>query len=343
MKIVVQIPCLNEEATLAEVISDIRRATRAFDTTILVIDDGSTDRTVEVAFEAGADWVAQHPYNAGLARAWMTGLAAAVNLGADVIVNTDADNQYQAACIPDLVRPLADGHADVVVGARPIAQTAHFSLLKKALQTLGSGLLRRLSRTAVADAPSGFRALTREAAIRANVFTDYTYTLESLIQAGRSGLRVVSVPIRTNGPTRPSRLMAGMWSYVARSAKDMLRIYTIYEPLRSYWTAAALPLSLAVLLGLRYLVLITWSDPTRSHAPSLILAAILATMSFLLMALGVIGDLLSVNRRLLEDQRIAYRRDAARRGTMRGRLDYRLIGRDGREIRIQGALSGEVE
>ncbi|MHC0055647.1 glycosyltransferase family 2 protein [Actibacterium sp. D379-3] len=332
MKLFVQIPAFNEEGTLATVIEDIRTATAGLDASILVIDDGSTDRTVEVALASGADWVAQHPQNAGLARAWQTGLTAAINLGADIIVNTDADNQYNAECIPNLIHPIEEGQADMVVGARPISDTAHFSPMKKRLQNLGSSMARRLSGTSVADAPSGFRAMSRETAIHANVFTNYTYTLETLIQAGRSGLRVVSVPIRVNGPTRPSRLISSMWRYVVRSARDMVRIFTIYAPLRSYFIASVTPLVLALALAVRYGALVVWVDPSRSHAPSLIFAATLAMLAFLLMALGVIGDLLSVNRRLLEDLRLATRRQQADQGALRGRTAFRLLRKDGTEV-----------
>jgi glycosyltransferase involved in cell wall biosynthesis len=328
MKLVVQIPCLNEEETLPAVIADIRRATAAMRAIILVIDDGSTDRTREVALAAGADFVAVHPRNAGLAQAWLTGLAVSVNLGADVVVNTDADNQYVADCIPDLIAPILAGQADIVVGARPIATIEHFSPLKKWLQAMGSRVLRYLSKTDVADAPSGFRALSRNAAIQANVLTDYTYTLETLIQAGNTGLRVASVPIRTNGPTRPSRLIRSMRRYVILSARDMIRISTIYGPRRSYWTASVVPLVLSGLLCLRFVVLVTFSDPSRSHAPSLIFAATLAILGFLLLALGVIGELLAFNRRLLEDIRLTGRLADAAEGRMRSRTAYSLIARE---------------
>lgn len=326
MRLVVQIPCYNEEETLAEVIADIRTATAAFDEVlILVIDDGSKDRSVEVARAAGADYVARHSRNQGLARAYMTGLAAALNLGADVIVNTDADNQYRAEGIPGLVAPIAEGRADMVVGCRPIEDIEHFSPLKQRLQRLGTAVVRLLSGTSVRDATSGFRAINREAALRLNTFSDYTYTLETLIQAGRSGLRVESVDIDTNGPTRPSRLMRSMGQYVLRSATDMLHISAIYAPLRSYVAAGAVPMAGAVLLGLRYLFLITFIDATRSHAPSLILAAILAGLAFLFWGLGVVGEILTINRRILEEIWIRQRRADAEAGILRGRAEFTLI------------------
>jgi hypothetical protein len=212
----------------------------------------------------------------------------------------------------------------MVVGARPIDDTEHFSALKKRLQRLGSFVARRLSKTVVQDATSGFRALNSEAAIRIHTFSDYTYTLETLIQAGRSGLRVASVDIDTNPPTRASRLIRSMWRYVFRSASDMLRIYAIYAPLRAYLAVAALPLGLSLLLGLRYLALVTMVDPTRSHAPSLILAGVLAGLGFMICGLGLIGESLSVNRRILEELRTRQRRQDAIAGTLRGRTDFTL-------------------
>lgn len=311
MRLVVQIPCLNEEATIGETIREIRAATADFDDVlILVVDDGSTDSTVETAFKAGADHVVRHRINRGLARAFMTGLAVSLNLGADIIVNTDADNQYNATSIPDLVSPIRDGLADIVVGARPISDIEHFSPLKKRLQRLGSKMVRFLSDTKVADATSGFRAISRDTALRLNTFSDYTYTLETLIQAGRSGLSVMSVDIDCNPPTRGSRLISNVRTYVWKSSFDMLRTFAVYAPLRAYMLIGSIPFGFSVLFGIRYLVLITFVDPTRSHAPSLILAAILAGLGFLVMGIGVIGQLLDVNRRILEELRLNQRREA---------------------------------
>lgn len=329
MRIVIQIPCFNEENTLAETIADIRSAMSDFDDVIvLVIDDGSVDETVSVAMKAGADFVAQHGQNRGLAHAYMTGLAASLNLGADIIVNTDADNQYMAKNIPDLVRPIINDKFDLVVGSRPINQTEHFSSVKKFLQRLGSRTVRFLSSAPVEDATSGFRAMSRHAAIRLNTFSSYTYTLETLIQAGRSGLRVTSVDIETNPPTRPSRLMSSVAQYVFRSTVDMLRVFTIYAPFRSYSIAGLVPLSLAFILGVRYLYLLFLVDPTRSHAPSLIAAAILAILGFLLIAIGVLGELLNINRRLLEEQRYEQRSRNAENGTVSGRCEFELLQAD---------------
>jgi glycosyltransferase involved in cell wall biosynthesis len=208
MKLIIQIPCLNEAGTLSVALQDLPRSIDGFDEVEwLVIDDGSTDDTAAHARELGVDHVIRHPVNRGLAAAFMTGLDACLRLGADVIVNTDADNQYQAADIPKLTMPILSGQADMVIGARPIAETEHFSWIKKKLQRLGSWAVRAASKTSVADAPSGFRAISRETAMRLNVFNAYTYTLETIIQAGLSNLRVLSVPIRTNPDLRPSRLV----------------------------------------------------------------------------------------------------------------------------------------
>ncbi len=321
MVIVIQIPCLNEGTTIGPTITDVlRHTTHLGDVRILVIDDGSTDDTVDQAWAAGADYVVRHGVNRGLAEAYMTGLSFALSLGAEIIVNTDADNQYDAAGISALLAPLRAGEADVVVGARPIEAIAHFSPVKKRLQRLGTAILRKLSRTDVVDATSGFRAITKEAALRLNSFTDYTYTLETLIQAGLNGLRVCSVPITCNPPTRSSRLMRNMRSYVWRSARDMLRLTVVYAPLRSYLILSAAPLLAALLLGLRYLVLVMFVDPARSHTPSLILMAVLGVLGFLIVALGMIGEMLSVNRRLLEDQQVMERRRAVQSGELLPRV-----------------------
>ncbi|MGE4552247.1 MAG: glycosyltransferase family 2 protein [Desulfovibrionaceae bacterium] len=299
----IQIPCYNEAETLPVALADLPRELPGVARVVwLVVDDGSTDDTVAVAKAHGVDHVVRHTRNMGLAKAFMTGLNACLELGADIIVNTDADNQYDAACIPDLLAPILEGRADMVVGARPIDQVEHFSPLKKRLQKFGSWVLRKVSGTEVQDAPSGFRALTRRAAMRLNVFSEYTYTLETIIQAGQARLAVVSVPVRVNGKLRPSRLMSSMVSYLRKSLATVLRISITYRPLRFFLNAAWVFFILGGVLCLRWLALY-FLGTDRAHVPSLILATILLSGGFFCAVLAVLGDLLAVNRKLLEDVR----------------------------------------
>ena len=236
MKLVIQIPCFNEAASLPVSIGALPRSVPGCERVEwLVIDDGSSDDTAEVAMQLGVDHIIRHPTNRGLAAAFMTGLDAAVARGADIIVNTDADNQYDARDIETLVKPIIDGCAEFVIGARPIDATLHFSWLKRRLQALGSFVVRLASRTSVADAPSGFRAMTRDVALRLNVFNRYTYTLETIIQAGRSNIRVLSVPVRTNPDLRPSRLVSSVGNYVFRSLGTIVRIFATYRPMLFFW------------------------------------------------------------------------------------------------------------
>lgn len=301
-KLVIQIPCLNEEETLPIALAELPKSVPGFDEVeVLVVDDGSTDRTVEVARRHGVRHVLSLGRNCGLARAFSAGLAKALSLGADVIINTDADNQYCAADIPALLDPITAGKADLVVGARPIAGIAHFSPLKKLLQFVGSAVLRHVSQTTVADAPSGFRAYSREAALRMNVFSRFTYTMETLIQAGRQGLRVASVPVRVNPKLRESRLFRGMAAYITRSLGTMIRIYVLYSPLRFFlWLGFPLLLAGGALM-VRWLYYFLCIDPHIQKIPSLILASVLILMGVQLLALGVIADLISRNRTLLEE------------------------------------------
>ena len=300
MKLIIQIPCLNEAATLGTALATLPRTVAGFDKVEwLVVDDGSTDGTAELARQLGVDHVVRHPVNRGLATAFMTGIDAALRHGADVIVNTDADNQYEAADIPLLVQPILEHRADMVIGARPISQTEHFSWIKKQLQHLGSWAVRIASRTDVADAPSGFRAMTRETAMRLNVFNAYTYTLETIIQAGLSNLKVISVPIRTNPDLRPSRLVKSIPNYVKRSLVTILRVFVIYRPLTLFmWSGALLGL-IGLAISTRYLALLSVGEGS-GHVQSLILAALclmLAAMSFMI---GLIADLIATNRKLME-------------------------------------------
>jgi len=300
MKLIIQIPCLNEAATLGAALATLPRAVEGFETVEwLVVDDGSTDDTAELARKLGVDHVIRHPVNRGLATAFMTGIDAALQHGADVIVNTDADNQYEAADIPLLVRPILERRADMVIGARPIAQTEHFSWIKKSLQRVGSWAVRIASRTDVADAPSGFRAMTRETAMRLNVFNAYTYTLETIIQAGLSNLTVVSVPIRTNRDLRPSRLVKSIPNYVKRSLVTIIRVFVIYRPLALFMWASALLTLVGIALGARYLAYLFTGDG-GGHVQSLILAALCILLGGLSFMIGLLADLIATNRKLLE-------------------------------------------
>lgn len=300
MKLVIQIPCYNEAASLPHTIAHLPREVAGCDEVEwLVIDDGSTDDTAAIAESLGVDHVVRHPVNRGLAAAFMTGLESAVAGGADIIVNTDADNQYDARDIETLVRPIVERRAEMVIGARPIADTDHFSWLKKRLQMLGSAVVRAASNTDVADAPSGFRAFTREAAQRLNVFSSYTYTLETIIQAGHSNIRVVSVPIRTNPDLRPSRLVKSIGRYVWRSASTIVRIFATYRPLTFFWMIAAFFLMIGAFSGVWYLGY-KMLGQGAGHVQSAVLAAAAITIGLILFMLGFLADLSSVNRRLLE-------------------------------------------
>ncbi|NEQ43778.1 MAG: glycosyltransferase family 2 protein [Leptolyngbya sp. SIOISBB] len=308
VKLIIQIPCYNEEATLGLTLAELPQSLPGIDQVEwLIIDDGSWDRTVEVARSCGVHHIVRLPYNQGLAKAFMAGMEASVRAGADIIVNTDADNQYNAADIPHLITPILKGEADMVIGARPIQEIAHFSPLKKRLQGLGSWVVRLASNTKVPDAPSGFRAFSREAALKFNVFNEYTYTLETIIQAGQKGMKVESVPIHTNADLRPSRLVKSIPSYVQRSLFTILRIFMTYRPLRFFCLAGTVPFTAGFLIGIRWMILYFGGTP-RSHVPSLILAAILMLMGFQLWILGFVADLLAVNRKILEENQLHFRR-----------------------------------
>ena len=307
MKVVIQIPCLNEEATLPATLAELPRQLPGVDEVEwMVIDDGSTDRTAEVAREGGVDHVIAMHGNQGLARAFMAGLVGATERGADVIVNTDADNQYQADGIIKLIRPILDDEADMVIGARPISAIRHFSPVKRFLQKLGSGVVRKLSGTRIRDAPSGFRAFNREAALRLNVFSSYTYTLETIVQAGHSNLRVTDVPVRVNAPTRPSRLIRSTPAYIRRGILDMLATYVIYHPTKIFNLLGILFLVPAGALALRYLVLAGMGFG-KGHVQSVIASGVLAVSGVFMLAIGIVAHLLAVNRRLLEEIRFLER------------------------------------
>ena len=310
-KLIIQIPCYNEERTLGTTLAALPRYLPGIDTIEwLVINDGSKDRTVEVAKANGVDHIVQFTTNQGLAKAFMAGLQASLKAGADIIVNTDADNQYCADDIPQLIKPILLGQAEIVVGARPIWKTKQFSPTKKLLQNLGSWVVRLASKTNIPDAPSGFRAFSREAALQLNVFNNYTYTLETIIQAGQKGMAITSVPIRTNSVLRPSRLVKSIPSYVVRSLFTILRIFMIYKPLRFFLLAGSVPFSLGVIIGVRWLIFFV-AGSERTRIPSLILAAILILIGFQLWMFGLVADLMSANRKLVEEVQLRMRRSDA--------------------------------
>ena len=302
-KLIIQIPCLNEAGTLTQTLKALPRHVRGFDAVEwLVIDDGSNDGTAKIAADAGADHVISLGYNQGLARAFMAGLEFALKQGADVIVNTDADNQYSADCIPDLVQPILEGRAQIVVGARPIQNIEHFSPVKKLLQRLGSWVVKRVSRTNIEDAPSGFRAIHRDAAMRLNVFSAYTYTLETIIQAGRKNIPIVSVPVKTNPDLRPSRLVTSIPNYVVRSIITIFRIFIVYKPMRFFLLIACLIALPAVYFVCRFLVFYALGEG-GGHVQSLVLSAALFALAGMAGVGGILADLIATNRLLLEDLR----------------------------------------
>ena len=303
MKLIIQIPCFNEAETLAITLSALPHQLPGFDVVEwLVIDDGSNDDTVEVAKANGVDHVVRHVRNQGLARAFMTGLDACLRLGADVIVNTDADNQYNADDIPSLIAPIISHRADIVVGARPIEAIEHFSPAKKLLQKLGSWVVRVASKTNIPDAPSGFRAISRNAAQRLMVFNDYTYTLETIIQAGQKNMAITSIPIRVNKDLRPSRLVKSIPLYIKQGFVTIIRIFIIYRPFRFFASIGLVLFGAGFLIGLRFL----WHyfhGAGAGHIQSLILAGALLLMGFQTFLVAFIADLLAANRRLIEDLR----------------------------------------
>jgi glycosyltransferase involved in cell wall biosynthesis len=309
MKLIVQIPCYNEEATLPETIRDLPVELPGLDAIeYLIVDDGSADHTVQVARELGVHHIVRHRRNRGLAAAFITGLDAALAAGADIIVNTDADNQYCGQDIGRLVAPILAGQADIVVGDRGVAAQEHFSPIKRALQRLGSVVVQRAAGIPIPDATSGFRAFTREAALHLTVLSDYTYTLETLIQAGARKMAVVFVPIRTNPQTRRSRLIRNLPSFISLSAVTILRFYVMYRPLRVFLTVGGILLLLALLPGLRFIFLFWGSGGAAGHIQSLILAAILAIVGFQVCLIGLVADLVRMNRKMLEETLYRMRR-----------------------------------
>ena len=301
MKLIVQIPSLNEEKTIAATITDIPRQIPGIETVkVLVIDDGSTDGTAAEARKAGADHVISFTNRKGLARAFMAGINAALREGADIIVNTDADNQYCGDDIPQLIAPILKGKADVVVGDREVGKIKDFSLVKKILQKAGSWVVRKLSNTDVPDAASGFRAYNREAAFHLNVVSNFSYTLETLIQAGKGSLAVGHVPVRTNPGSRPSRLFTNLFDYVTRSLATLIRIYTMYEPLKVFSLIGSVIIMAGAALAIRFIHFLIVADG-RGHIQSLIFAAIFLIVGFQILVIGLLADIIAANRKLTEN------------------------------------------
>jgi glycosyltransferase involved in cell wall biosynthesis len=306
VKLIIQVPCYNEENTLPATIEALPREISGVDSIeYLVVNDGSQDKTAEVARRCGVHHVVDLTKNQGLAAGFMAGVDACLQLEADIIVNTDADNQYRGADVETLVRPILEGRADIVIGERPIDDIEQFSPLKKKLQRLGSWVVRAASHTNIPDAPSGFRAFSREAAMKLNVVSGYTYTLETIIQAGRKNMAIISVPVRTNPVSRESRLFRSTWQYVKRSIFTILRIFVMYNPLSFFLFLGLCFFGAGFLIGLRFLVLMFVYNESTGHVQSLLLAVALILIGVQTMILGLQADLISANRKIMED--IQYR------------------------------------
>lgn len=301
MKLIIQIPCYNEAETLEIALNDLPKQLDGIDQIeYLIINDGSKDNTVEVAKKWGVHHVVNFKQNKGLAKGFMAGLDEALRQGADIIVNTDADNQYCAEDIAALIAPILEGKADYVIGARPIDQTEHFSFIKKKLQHFGSWVVRKASNTDIPDAPSGFRAMSREAAMRINVVNDYTYTLETIVQAGRERIPITSVPIRTNEELRPSRLFSSIWGYVKKSMLTIIRAYIMYKPLKCFSYLASVPMVIGLIYAIRFIVAYIMGSGA-GHVQSLILGCTLIILGFLTFMIGLMADIIAANRKILED------------------------------------------
>ena len=301
MKLIIQIPCFNEAETLEVTLNDLPKHIDGIDEIeYLIIDDGSHDNTAEVAKKWGVHYVVRFRRNKGLAKGFMAGLDACLKNGADIIVNTDADNQYCGADIETLVRPILDKKAHIVIGERPIDDTEHFTPLKKKLQHFGSWVVRKASKTTIPDAPSGFRAYSREAAMRINVINDYTYTLETIVQSGREKMAVMSVPIRTNPELRESRLFHSMWGYIKKSMLTIVRTYLMYRPLYFFFMLGSILALVGVGFFVRYFVFFC-SCEGGGHLQSLILASTLLIVGFQTIVVGLLGDVISANRKILQD------------------------------------------
>lgn len=310
MKLIIQIPCFNEEETLEIALNDLPKELEGIKTIeYLVINDGSEDNTVQVAKDWGVHHIVHFKRNKGLAKGFVAGIDECLRQGADIIVNTDADNQYCGEDIGKLIQPILDGRADMVIGERPIDTTEHFSFLKKKLQRFGSWIVRKASKTEVPDAPSGFRAYTRDCALRLNVINEYTYTLETIVQAGRNKMSVMSVPIRTNPELRESRLFKSMFTYIKRSMFIIIRAYLMYRPLKFFSFLGLIPFTIGFAIGVRFLYIMFMGIGTEGgHVQSLLLSVLLILLGAIIGIVGLLADIIAANRRLLEDIRYETRK-----------------------------------
>lgn len=318
MKLIIQIPCYNEETTLPEVVNDLPKELAGVDTIeYLVIDDGSSDRTVEVAQQIGVHHVLSLGSNRGLAHAFSAGIQKCLDLGADIIVNTDGDNQYSGHCIGDLIAPVVEGKLDMVIGARPIEDIKHFSWLKKRLQRVGSKVVQKFSGTKIPDTTSGFRAYSADAAMRLHVFNRYTYTLETIIQAGHMNMMIGHVPIKTNAKTRESRLISSIPKYISRSMSIIIRSYITYQPFKTFFYCSLIPALAGIGLCGRFLYYYI-NQAASGKIQSLILAAILLIIAFNLFTLGIVADLISANRKLIQETLYNTRKQTYEKNKARG-------------------------
>ncbi|MBR5564906.1 MAG: glycosyltransferase family 2 protein [Roseburia sp.] len=308
MKLIIQIPCYNEAETLEIALNGLPKQIDGIDTIeYLIINDGSKDNTVEVAKNWGVHHIVNFKRNKGLAKGFMAGIDEALRQGADIVVNTDADDQYCGADIEKIVRPILDGKADIVIGARPIDETEHFSPLKKKLQHFGSWVVRKASNTDIPDAPSGFRAYSREAALQLNVVNEYTYTLEQIVQAGRNKIAIMSVPIRTNAELRPSRLFSSMFGYVKKSMLTIIRSYVMYKPLQFFMILGSVPVIAGIILGIRFLIRFIMGNG-GGNIQSLILVSLLITIGVMMWVIGILADTIAANRKIMQDVQMRVRR-----------------------------------
>ena len=309
MKLIIQIPCLNEELTLPKTLKDLPKSIDGIsDIEVLVIDDGSSDRTVEVAKEHGVQHILSLTNNKGLAKAFIYGINHALQLGADIVVNTDADNQYFGGDISKLIQPILNKRADIVIGDRQVETIRHFSPFKILLQKLGSWTVRQLSGTTIPDATSGFRAYSKEAALQMNVISDFTYTVETIISAGNKNLAIEHTPVRTNKKLRESRLFPSIQVYLRRTLVTMLKVYSMYRPLKVFTIAGGITFLAGFVIGCRYLFFF-FQGQTEGHIQSLILSAIMLTVGFQMIMMGISAELISVNRQLLEDIQLRIKKD----------------------------------